>query len=123
MVDRDVTLDGELVARAFSRRVRDGDLVAIVAHEPVGPGGALRWHLSVAHRPRRRRWRRYPTFDEVAHARYELGPRGTAMALVVPGLGSYVGLEGTVLHLVELAGDDLEVVRRLRLVEDVSKDQ
>src|SRR4029434_4957364 len=50
------------------RRVSDGGLIACVSDEPSG------WHMSISFRNQRGEHSRYPTWDEIAHARYELLP-------------------------------------------------
>lgn len=86
------------------RRVADGLLQALAAHEPLGPAGTYRWHLSISHvtnhlppRPGR-----YPTWDEIAHARYELLPAELTFALLLPPADEYVAVHPTTFHLHEI---------------------
>lgn len=74
----------------------------IVAHEPAksAPGGMwlppselLLWHLSIAHPDR------YPSWDEIADARYELVPDDVTMALLLPPPGEYVNEHPHCFHL------------------------
>lgn len=57
------------------------------------PASLMLWHLSVAHR------RRYPTWDEIADARYELVPEDVTMALILPPPDEYVNLNEHCFHL------------------------
>jgi len=74
----------------------------IVAREPAGraptgiwlpPDARLLWHLSIAHR------RRYPTWDEIADARYELTPAEVTMAMLLPPPEHYVNANAHCFHL------------------------
>ena len=74
----------------------------IVAHEPAAPapagiwlppGELLLWHLSISHP------HRYPTWDEIADARYELIPDDVTMALLLPPPGRYINTHDTCFHL------------------------
>lgn len=86
----------------------------ISAPRPAGPGcepgaqvyimGACRiivghsasgWHLSISCGSR------YPTWDEVAKARYELIPNDVTMAMLLPPMEQFVNLHQTTLHLWE----------------------
>jgi hypothetical protein len=61
----------------------------------VGQGEAG-WHLSISCD------RRYPTWDEVAKARYELIPDAVTMAMLLPPQAWFVNLHPTCLHLYEI---------------------
>jgi hypothetical protein len=54
------------------------------------------WHLSIAHPSR------YPTWDEIAEARYRLIPDAAVMALILPPIGEYVNLHANCFHLYEV---------------------
>lgn len=94
--------------RLWVRRVNDGELTAMVG---TNPNGTL--HLSVAHRfhnhaDRRRRGMpigRYPTWDEIADARYELLPSELTFAMFLPPPSEYVAVHPTTFHLHELRED------------------
>lgn len=90
-----LVLDG-VTAQTYRRNVHDGQLTAIVAEEPDG------WHLSVSMR-RPGRSQRYPTWDELTHARYTLLPEGVDMVMHLPPLDEYVALHDTCFHLHEAA--------------------
>lgn len=75
---------------AWTRNVHDGRLLALVAQEPTG------WHLSISHP------RRYPTWDEIAHARYELLPGDITMAMLLPPMDEYVAVHDHAFHLHQL---------------------
>lgn len=57
------------------------------------PNELLLWHLSISHRDR------YPTWDEVADARYLLVPEDVTMALLLPPPEQYLNVHETTLHL------------------------
>lgn len=78
--------------KAYRRPAGDGDLRVFVAKEP--PNG---WHLSISHP------RRYPTWDEIADARYSLAPPNITMAMLLPPPSEYVNAHKTTFHLHEVA--------------------
>ena len=80
------------------RRFALGECTVIVAREPLGRDGALAWHLSISHPSR------YPTWDEIKTARYELTPPEVTMVMVLPPPEEYVNLEAqdNVFHLHEM---------------------
>lgn len=79
----------------FHRQVGDGSLWAMVAEEPWG------WHMSISFRNQRNELTRYPTWDEIAHARYELLPADIDFVMHLPPPGEYVALHDTTFHLHE----------------------
>jgi hypothetical protein len=82
-----------------ARLFRSGELAAMVGKE----GG--RYHLSVSCRDR------YPTYDEIADARYDLLPKSVRdMAMVLPHPDDYVNL-GDVFHLWEVFDHGLPIER------------
>lgn len=83
------------VARWFQRRVGDGTLWACVCEEPMG------WHLSISFRNQRGEYSRYPTWDELAHARYELLPDELDFVMHLPPPDEYVALHETCFHIHE----------------------
>jgi hypothetical protein len=68
--------------------------VVLVGLEPAG------WHLSISHPSR------YPTWDEIADARYELVPDGAHMAMLLPPRAEYVALHPTTMHLHEIGSSE-----------------
>lgn len=84
-----------VTAHYFDRRVNDGTLWAIVSEEPQG------WHMSVSFRNQRGEFSRYPTWDEIAHARYELLPPDLDFVMHLPPMEEYVNLHATTFHLHE----------------------
>lgn len=83
----------------------------IVGHEPakaapagiwLPPNELLLWHLSISHP------HRYPTWDEIADARYELVPDDITMAMLLPPPGEYVNAHDTCFHLWQI--DDRRTV-------------
>ena len=70
--------------------------------EPVTERGIvrMRWHVSIAHPSR------YPTWDEIKAARYELVPKNITMAMILPPPDEYVNLHGNCFHLHEIDGEN-----------------
>ena len=80
----------------------DSGCSVIVAYEPakaapqgiwLPPHERLIFHLSIAHGDR------YPTWDEVADARYKLIPEDVTMAMLLPPPGEYVNRHEHCFHL------------------------
>jgi hypothetical protein len=92
---------GAVSVEMFWRNVHDGQLRVIVADEPPAGG----WHLSISHARRVRGGElepgRYPTWDEIADARYEFCPDDIDMVMHLPPPGEYVALHDTTFHLHE----------------------
>lgn len=78
----------------FRREVADGSLHAIVADEP-----GIGWHLSISFRDKRGELTRYPSWDEIAHARDELLPAELTFVMFLPPSNEYVALHDTTFHL------------------------
>lgn len=72
-----------------------GECFAIIAHEPLGPDGEYRWHLSISHPDR------YPTWDEISHARYQLLDDDLYMVMILPPTREYVNVHDFCFHLHE----------------------
>lgn len=89
----DSIIIGPTVAKVFVRNVHDGELSAIVAEEPQ-----IGWHLSISHR------RRYPSWDEIAHARYELLPGDLGFVMHLPPMAEYVAVHDNCFHLYQHPG-------------------
>lgn len=96
------------------REVEDGHLSAIVTKEPSGPGGCIEWHLSISHRLDDRSPGRYPTWDEIAHARYELLPDDLPFAMMLPPKSEYVAVHDTTFHLHEVHPGQIGAVDRTK---------
>lgn len=58
------------------------------------------WHLSISHPSR------YPTWDEVAKARYDLLPTDITIAQILPPPGEYVNVHEFCFHLHQIAPED-----------------
>lgn len=88
-----------IAERVLQRDVHDGHLTVIVGQEPQG------WHLSISHRTNevRPRPKRYPSWDEIADARYRFVPDHVTMAMLLPPKEEYVNLHETTFHLHEIA--------------------
>ena len=84
-----------VLAHVYERGTGYGTLTAIVAQEPQG------WHLSVSWRNSRGRPTRYPTWDEIADARYRLLPDDRDFVMHLPPPGEYVACHPTTFHLHE----------------------
>ena len=78
-------------ATTWRRNAGDGALLAMVADEPD-----IGWHLSISHQ------RRYPTWDEIAHARYELLPDDIDVVMHLPPMAEYVAVHDYCFHLHEV---------------------
>jgi hypothetical protein len=91
-----IRLSDEVEGIVFQRNVHDGVLRVIVAEEPLG------WHLSISHTAHnRRRPPRYPTWDEMADARYALLPADIDVVMHLPPEAEYVAVHDTTFHLHE----------------------
>jgi hypothetical protein len=90
---------GGVLERVWVRRVGDGVLTAIVGREPKG------WHLSISFIDNGGRNSRYPRWDEIADARYQLVPEAVTMAMILPPPADYVALHDTTFHLHEIEGE------------------
>lgn len=95
-------------ARAY--RASPSGCHIVVGLEParIAPAGIwlppeerLLWHLSISHP------HRYPNWDEVADARYELVPDEITMAMLLPPTEQYLNHHETCLHLWQI--DDRRV--------------
>lgn len=82
-------------AQPWQRNVGDGWLLAFVAEEPAG------WHLSISFTDRRGKRSRYPTWDEITHARAELLPGDVAFVMHLPPEDQYVAVHDSTFHLYE----------------------
>ena len=92
-----LTQQGSTEITCHDRRVHDGELHAVVAFEPLG------WHLSISHEARSTRaLQRYPTWDEIAHARYELLPLDLDFVMHLPPPDDFIAVHDTTFHLHEL---------------------
>lgn len=90
-------------AKVYRRNVHDGRLISIVG---VIPHQGL--HLSITHKKHDGEVGRYPTWDEIAHARDELLPSdlGFSMALPPTDGDDYVAVYPTTFHLHQDRGHD-----------------
>lgn len=58
-----------------------------------------RWHLSISHP------RRYPTWDEIKTARYDLLSRDITMAMLLPPVEDYVNIHQNCFHLWQIPNE------------------
>jgi len=79
----------------------NNNLTVICGREPCGPGGEIRWHLSIAHH------HRYPTWDEIRDIRYVLVPDDVTVAMFLPPRGEYVNEHEFCFHLYEVETADV----------------
>jgi hypothetical protein len=85
-----------IVADGWMRRVHDCVLMALVAQEPTG------WHMAIFHCPNSPKSAgRYPSWDELAAARYELLPDDRDFVMHLPPPAEYVAVHDTTFHLHE----------------------
>lgn len=89
-------IEGKYPFRWFRRRTGDGLLWACVAIEP-----GIGWHMSMSFRDNKGQFSRYPTWDEIAHAREQLLPDELGFVMHLPPLTTdeYVALHKTTFHL------------------------
>lgn len=85
--------------RGYEATAPDGELHAIVTHEPTG------WHLSVSFRPLRGAPLRLPSWDELKDARYRFLPDRAHMAALLPPRAEWVDIHPTCLHLWEIPAE------------------
>jgi len=60
---------------------------------------AYGWHMSTAHPDR------YPTWDEIKTARYQLLPQDITMAMLLPPPGEFVNVHNNCFHLHQVPND------------------
>jgi len=86
--------------------VSESGCTIIAAHEPAKAAPADIWlpegkervfHMSISHADR------YPTWDEVADARYELIPDDVTMAMLLPPREQYVNVDEHCFHLWQIS--------------------
>ena len=57
------------------------------------------WHISISHP------RRYPTWEEIKAARYDLLPHDITMAMILPPPTEYVNVHQNCFHLWQIPGN------------------
>jgi len=93
--------------RLFYCAVEDGQLRVLVS-PPFGGAG---WHLSISHvtpfvGPSGKPFPgRYPTWDEIRDARYDLMPDKITAAMLLPPKAEYVNIHPTTFHLHQIEED------------------
>lgn len=87
-------IDGLPAESENARVYRLGRCTALVARERG------QWHLSISHPSR------YPTWDEIAKARYGALPHDVMFAMLLPPPEEYVNLHSNTFHLYELTTRD-----------------
>src|SRR4051812_11792584 len=83
---------GEPLLNAFNSYVREyrlGECSVVVTRE------FSRWHLSIAHP------KRYPSWDEVAEARYNALPAELWMAMILPPPSKYINVHPYCFQMIE----------------------
>jgi len=94
---RDVLLPDGTFAVVYTK----GRLHALVSREPHIERGVavLRWHMSIS------RADRYPNWDEIKRARYDLVPDDVYMAQILPPTSEYVNVHPNCFHLHEIPAE------------------
>lgn len=77
----------------------DGRLTVLITREPAGRAGRMLWHLSISHPAR------YPSWDEIHGARYDLLPEDITVAMLLPPKSEYVNFHAHCFHLWETESD------------------
>lgn len=100
VVDEIITDAGGRNISHWWRNVHDGQLRVTLSEDPVG------WHLSISHAKQERKKARpvpgrYPSWDEIADARYEFLPLELDFVMHLPPPEDYVALHDTTFHLHE----------------------
>src|SRR5262245_5406548 len=103
-----------VVAHWFHRSVHHCDLRACLTDEPQGR------HLSISFRDQAGNYSRYPTWDEIAHARYELLPADLDFVMHLPPPGEYVALHPTTFHLHEFPEHDGGVLTDRQALDEIN---
>jgi hypothetical protein len=65
-------------------------------------GPAQLWHLSISHP------HRYPNWDEIHDARYQLVPDEVTMAMILPPKADYVNLHPNCFHLHQIMPEEYQ---------------
>ena len=95
-----------LKVKLFRRAVSDGQLYAILGREPdVGLHLSVSWHPPDGVRINARA-KRYPSWDELMHARWELLPHDVPFVMHFPTPEEYLAVHDTTFHLHEEKPDD-----------------
>lgn len=91
---RPLDLGTGAVLQTWTRRVHDGTLAVFAGDEPL-----IGWHLSISFKDHRGEPSRYPTWDEIADARYQLLPGHLTFAMLLPPEDRYVSVMDSCFHL------------------------
>ena len=79
----------------YCRAYRWGYVTVFVGQEP-----GIGWHLSIS-TPHR-----YPTWDEIRAARYDLCPHDVTLAMILPPSKEYVNLHANCFHLHQIPNEE-----------------
>ena len=79
----------------YCRAYRWGYVTVFVGQEP-----GIGWHLSIS-TPHR-----YPTWDEIRAARYDLCPHDVTLAMILPPSKEYVNLHTNCFHLHQIPNEE-----------------
>ena len=87
-----------------------GKLSVCVGH-PAIEGG---WHISISHP------HRYPTWDEIHAAWYDLVPESAAItgALILPPKSEYVNLHSNCFHVYQLKATELPLASQMAIARE-----
>lgn len=95
----DLPIPNGLPLSTGTRICQSGPLRAIVSED------AGRWHLSISCADR------YPTWDEIADARYDLLPNAIEAAMVLPPAEHYINQHPYTFHLWEMRDPGMPIER------------
>lgn len=101
--------------RASVRDVADGVLLCFHGRQPIG------WHLSISHRrlvKGKEVLVRYPTWDEVAHARAEFLPGDVDFVMALPRDEEFLSMHDTCFQVHEYRDPDRLVQTMLAMLPD-----
>lgn len=87
-----IDLPNRLRIPGLVRICQSGELRVIISRDPPDDY----WHLSISCE------NRYPTWDEIKRARYELLPNNCTMAMLLPPTEEYVNIHENCFHLHEI---------------------
>lgn len=103
MKNRDWTHHGELAAGPVVAQVFEAGPIRVLISQD---GESGYWHMSISHASGR-----YPGWDEVADARYDLLPHDIDIGLILPPPKDYVNMHKAVLQLTEIRDPDMPIDR------------
>ena len=82
-------------AKFYTKKTGNELLQVIIGHEERNEKNKKLWHMSISLQ------NRYPTWDEIKSARYELLPIGLTFMMLLPPPNEYVNVHPNCFHLWE----------------------